>query len=79
MFDKYQIIDSIVVQIDKILEQRGITRAATAIEVIQKLNALRKGLEDEETSMRKELQELRNLARAETIPIDKFFDESEKE
>ena len=48
MIDKFQLLDSIIVQLDALADARGVTRCATIVELVQKVTALRKGLADED-------------------------------
>lgn len=73
MFNKYQFIEGIVIQMDKILDQRGVERAATIIDIINKLTALKDGLKKEDEAVDKELEELRKAVGVERIPVDEFF------
>ena len=73
MLDKFQMIDSIIVQMDKIFDQRGVERAATVIDVIKKLNILRDGLKKEDEAHERDMNELRNAMGAVEVPVDEFF------
>lgn len=46
--DKYQMIDEIVVFLDRLADTRGIERCALLIDLIKRLDALKKGLKDED-------------------------------
>ena len=59
--DKFELIDSITVQVDAIVDMRGVEKCRTTLEIIGKLNALRGGLaeEDKERDARVEALERR--------------------
>lgn len=72
--DKYQLIDSIILQIDAMVEAKGIEKCKIAIELIQKLGALKDGLKSDDADakercdrMQKRIDELTEL---ETIHCD---------
>ena len=46
--DKYQLIDSIIVQVDALTDMRGVAKCRTIIDIIDKLAALKSGLQNEE-------------------------------
>ena len=48
MKDRYQLIDSIVIQVDALADLRGAEKCRTILEIISKLAALKQGLIDEE-------------------------------
>ena len=48
MMDKFALIDSLIKQVDALVDARGVSKCATIIEIVQKLDALRKGLSDED-------------------------------
>lgn len=46
--DKYDMISSIIIKVDKLMDARGIEKATLGIEIVQLLNTLSKGLGDED-------------------------------
>lgn len=46
--DKYDLISSIIIKVDKLMDARGIEKATLGIEIVQLLNTLSKGLGDED-------------------------------
>lgn len=48
--NKYQMLDAILVLLDKLVETQGIEKCALAVEVAKRLEALKKGLKAEESS-----------------------------
>ena len=46
--DKYQLIDSIIVQVDALTDMRGVEKCRTIIDIVGKLAALKSGLKNEE-------------------------------
>ena len=48
MFDKYQLIDQIILKVDALADARGAQKCSLIIEVVQMLGTLRKGLKNEE-------------------------------
>ena len=46
--DKYQLIDSIIVQIDALTDMRGVEKCRMILDIIGKLSALKVGLMNEE-------------------------------
>ena len=54
MFDKYELIDSIIIQINKVFDLHGAERAVVLIDAIQRLKALKDGLtEDDKNNINK--------------------------
>lgn len=45
---KYELIDSITVEVDALVDMRGIEKCRTAVDIIGKLNALKNGLAKDE-------------------------------
>lgn len=70
MFDKYQLIDSVVMQINELMDAHGIHKAVLGVEAVQKLKALGDGLREEEKARKEELDELRAQLRAEVLPVE---------
>ena len=70
MVNKYELIDSIITEVDELMEARGIRKAAMGVEIVQKLKALQDGLKAEEQSHKDELSALRAQCGAVEVPID---------
>lgn len=68
MFDKYQLIDSIIVQIDALTDARGVEKCKIILDAIGKLSALKKGLQDDDTVNQQKLDTLREELRRVTAP-----------
>lgn len=68
MFDKYQLIDSIIVQIDALTDARGVEKCKIILDAIGKLSALKKGLQDDDTVNQQKLDTLREELRRVTQP-----------
>lgn len=64
--DKYQIIDSIVVQVDELVDMRGVEKCRTVLDIIGKLNALRVGLAEDD----KRTEDLKRQIREATATDD---------
>ena len=56
--DKYQLIDSAIVQVDALVDMRGATKCRTVLDVIAKLTALKKGLAEDDEAQKKLIEEL---------------------
>lgn len=69
MMDKYQLIDSIAVEIDALIEMRGVEKCRTALDVIGKLNALRGGLAEEDKQHEATVAQLKGKI-SELLPYD---------
>lgn len=69
MFDKYQLIDGIVMQMNELMDAHGIHKAVVGIDVVQKLKALGEGLRDEDKAHKEELDELRAQLHADVVPF----------
>lgn len=46
--DKFDMISSIIIKVDKLMDAKGIEKASLGIEIVQLLNTLAKGLGDED-------------------------------
>ena len=68
MFDKYQLIDSIIVQIDALTDARGVEKCKIILDAIGKLSALKKGMQDDDTANQQKLDTLRDELRRVTAP-----------
>lgn len=69
MFDKYQLIDGIVMQMNELMDAHGIHKAVVGIDVVQKLKVLGEGLRDEDKARKEELDELRAQLHADVVPF----------
>lgn len=69
MFDKYELIDGIVMQMNELMDAHGIRKAVIGIDVVQKLKALGEGLRDEDKARKEELDELRAQLHADVVPF----------
>lgn len=63
LYDKYQLIDSIIVQVDALADMRGAEKCRTIIDIIQKLAAMKKGLKDDETIQQQKIDMLEDQIR----------------
>ena len=48
--DKYQMLDAIVVQLDRLADLRGVERCMALVDLVSRIDALKKGLREEEDS-----------------------------
>lgn len=46
--DKFDMISSIIIKVDKLMDAKGIEKATLGIEIVQMLNTMAKGLGDED-------------------------------
>ena len=69
MKDKYQLIDSVITEVDSLMEARGIQKAVMGVEIVQKLKALQEGLRAEDQSHRDEVAALRAQCGAVEVPL----------
>lgn len=70
MFDKFQLIDSLIVQVDALTDMRGVEKCRVIIDIIGKLAALKKGLQDDDARTKEKIDELKAaLGDEETIKI----------
>lgn len=68
MFDKFGLIDSVIVQVDALTDARGVEKCKTILDIIGKLTALKKGLHDDDTMNQQKLDTLRDELRRVTAP-----------
>ncbi len=68
MLDKYQLIDSVIVEIDNLTDARGVEKCKIILDAIGKLTALKKGLENDDTANQQKLDMLREELRRVTQP-----------
>ena len=67
MKDKYELIDSIVAQLNDLADARGLSRCVIIIEIAQKLHTLAEGLQNDDNSHAEKVHLLeKQLAR----PVD---------
>ena len=59
MVDKFQLIDSIIVQVDALTDMRGVEKCRVIIDIIGKLAALKKGLQDDDVRTKEKMDELK--------------------
>ena len=64
MFDKYEFIDSIIVQLDKAFDARGSERAVILIDLIQRMKALKDGLAEDEKNTAGKIENLKKQHKA---------------
>ena len=69
MKDKFQLIDSIIEEVDALMEAHGIQKAVMGVEIVQKLKALQDGLKAEEQAHKDEMNALRAQCGAEEVPM----------
>lgn len=66
--DKYQMIDGIIVLLDRVADARGIERCTLLAEIVNRADALKKGMRQEEDAKIKEIELLRKQIRDLTTP-----------
>ena len=49
MIDKYEMIDQIIINVDALLDARGAEKCRLALDILQRLAALKQGLAKEDT------------------------------
>lgn len=59
IFDKYELINELISEIDKIADSRGIQRAALLVSVTQALIKLRDGLKQDEESTKAQIEAMK--------------------
>lgn len=59
MLDKYQLIESIIDELDELTDARGLIRCAKIIDVFQKVTALKKGLHEEDAAHKSQVETLK--------------------
>ena len=52
--DKYEMISNVITKVDSLMEAKGIAKAVLGVEIVQQLNALAKGLGDEDKAHERE-------------------------
>lgn len=68
LYDKYQLIDSLIVQVDALCDMRGVEKCKTILDIIGKLSALKKGLQDDEKVSQQKIDMLSEELRRVTAP-----------
>ena len=66
--DKYQMIDEIVVLIDRLADARGIDRCVILIDLVKRMNALKDLLREDESAHESRINLLKNQIRNLTTP-----------
>lgn len=66
--DKYQLIDTIIVQLDAMLDMRGVEKCRCAMDTIGKLTELKKAIQDGDEEHQRQLDTLREELRRITQP-----------
>ncbi len=59
MFNKFELIDELLSEIDKIADSKGIQRAALLVSVTQALIKLRDGLKQDEESTKAQIEAMK--------------------
>ena len=67
--DKYELIKSVILQLDELVDARGAKKCTLIIDMIQKLDALAKGLGDEDKAHKAEKQLLEDQLKKLTTPL----------
>lgn len=66
MMNKYELIDSLIVQTDALEDARGVTKCRMILEMVDKLSALKTGLKSEEDAVNARIEiaesEMRRLS-----------------
>lgn len=58
--DKYEMLDSLIVQLDRLPDIKGIERCAVLVELVRRIEALKKGLHEEDTEHETRIEALKN-------------------
>lgn len=66
--DKYELIKGLIVQVDALVDARGAQKCTLVVEIIQKLDALAKGLGEEDRARANEKALLEKQLKALTEP-----------
>ena len=66
--DKYQLIDTIIVQLDAMLDMRGVEKCRCAMDTIGKLTELKKAIQTDDAENQRRLDTLRDELRRVTAP-----------
>ena len=70
MFDKYELIDSIIVQLNKVFDLHGAERAVVLIDAIQRLKALKDGLAEDDKNNTNKIEALKKQHKAQRLHIN---------
>lgn len=54
MIDKFQMIDEIIVEVNNLVDARGVEKCRLAIDIVQRLAALKNGLMEDDKRLEKE-------------------------
>lgn len=68
MFDKFDMIDNLIVGLDALADARGVARCTGFVKAIQQLNALKDGLQKEDDAHEAEKELLRRQLAAAQMP-----------
>lgn len=66
--DKYQMLDAIVVLMDRLADARGAERCTLVVDIIQRIDALKKGMREEDRAHKQELKLLETQIKELTNP-----------
>lgn len=66
--DKVQLIDTIIVQVDAMLDMRGVEKCRCAMDTIGKLTELKKAIQTDDAEQQRKLDTLREELRRVTQP-----------
>lgn len=66
--NKYELIDSLIVQTDALEDARGVTKCRMILEMIDKLSALKTGLKSDEDAINARIEIAENEVRRLTTP-----------
>lgn len=66
--DKYELINTIIVQVDALLDMRGVEKCRCAMDTIGKLTELKKAIQDDDEESRRRIDTLREELRRVTAP-----------
>ena len=66
--DKYQMLDEIVLLLDKVADARGIQKCSLLVDITQRIGALKNGLKDEENSKNANIEFLKKQLKDATSP-----------
>lgn len=66
--NKYELIDSLIVQLDALEDARGVTKCRMILEMVNKLSTLKTGLKSEEDAVNARIEIAENEVRRLTTP-----------
>ena len=58
--DKYQMLDAIIVQLDRLADAKGVERCAILVDLVSRIDSLKKGLRGEEDSHNAKVESLKS-------------------